>query len=262
MKTTQRFVDGTSGLDTAERVLLLQAAMRAGRQVAGGVAHDLNSALQCLGDALFVLREDLQRLGVDSPAAESAVQALTATLGHADSAFERLRDTTRIVPHLIPGLADETGPVDLGTELRAVVATTRHHWKGRLEISVEAQAIDAPFWCTWWIARLAMQRMLLLAVDAQQSTPSPTRLRPMRLRLIGTRAGDEVEVRAVLDVAPPDEPADDVVTPNAGVGLDSVLCLCATHLRGEVTAEFATPFDVAFRFPVRSGPTINRVGFR
>jgi len=44
----------------AEHAALLRAAMQTGRTLAGGVTHDLNSALQILGDSLYASKRGIK----------------------------------------------------------------------------------------------------------------------------------------------------------------------------------------------------------
>src|SRR3954469_18032947 len=93
----------------AEHAALLRAAMQTGRTLAGGVTHDLNSALQILGDSLYAIRDDTQTLIGGAPLASGEAQAsLTASLKLADDAFDRLSAITRVVPDLV------TPPDDAG----------------------------------------------------------------------------------------------------------------------------------------------------
>jgi hypothetical protein len=144
---------------------------------------------------------------------------------------------------LVPGLVDESGPINVEAELLAVVALTRHHWAHRVNVVVDSPARTAPFWGRWWVARLAAMRMLMLGAEGHRRVPNnfnPNRL--PSVRLIGRLSGSRFEIRTIAD-----PPVRTAVEP------DPVLLLCARSLDGEIMV--ASPNNggalTSFQFPVR-----------
>jgi hypothetical protein len=234
-----------SAASKAEHAALLRAAMQAGKTVAGGVTHDLNSALQILGDSLYAIRDDTQTLiGAAPRVSGEARTSLIASLRLADDAFERLSAITEVVPNLAMVPPDDAGPIFVEAELLAIVALTRHHWKNRLNVVVDIPTPVPQFWCRWWIVRLAAMRMVMLAADTKQRAPSnfnAERL-PM-LRITGLLNDGRFELQMVVDHA----------AGEAGItSSDSVLTLCAKCLSGSITAT-PTPGGsrTSLQYPVR-----------
>jgi hypothetical protein len=201
--------------DETEHAALLRAVVQAGRMLAGGARQD------------FELAED---------------------------AFIRLGAITRGAPNLVPTLTADTGPIHVEAELRAVAALTRHHWKHRLNILVDVPATMPPFWCRWWIARVAAMRLVMLAAESQQRSPSNMNLdRLPRLHLAGRLEGAQFEFRLWFE-------------PPAVLSLsttDSVLALCAKCLDAEIVAATKPSGDtlIALRYPVRlAGPLSESAG--
>jgi len=230
----------------AEHAALLRAALQTGRTVAGGVTHDLNSALQILGDSLYAIRDDTQTLTQGARTVQSDAQAsLAASLKLADDAFDRISAITRIVPDLAVPAPDDSGPILVEAELRAIVALTRHHWKNRLNVIVDVPLAVPQFWCRWWMVRFAAVRMVMLAAETRQRAPSNLSADRLPALRISTRLDDDrFDLQMVLDVAesgPSMPPAD------------SVLALCARCLGGEITSA-STPAGgsrISLQFPVR-----------
>lgn len=251
---------GTSAPESGEDVALLHAAMHSGREIAGAITHDLNSALQCLGDALFAIREDLQCAADNRPNGTGMpIGALASSLRLADDSLQRLTEVTRTIPSLVPQLAEETGPISLGTELLSLVALTWHHWRNRVHVLVEVEPSTGSFWCNWWVARLAALRMLLDAIDAQPARAGEYSRRELpRIRVVAAMKGEDVELRVSSE--PFNERAGET-GPAAGRNEpDPVLMLCARRLGGIVrmTNDLGCA-ETAIRFPVRRSPSSNAV---
>lgn len=146
---------------------------------------------------------------------------------------------------LVPGLVDESSPVSIEAELRAIVALTRHHWAQRVHIVVDTPLRTAPFWGRWWVARLAAMRMLMLAAETHDQAPANfNHNRLPRLRLTGRLVGTYFEVRTTVD---------SLERSGRIAAADPVLVLCARCLDGEImTATAANGAAVtSFQFPVR-----------
>jgi len=146
---------------------------------------------------------------------------------------------------LVPGLVDESSPISIEAELRAIVALTRHHWVHRVNIVVDTPLRSAPFRGRWWVARLAAMRMLMLAAEPHTQAPANfNQSRLPRLRLTGRLVGTRFEIRTTVDTL---ESPIQIKAP------DSVLVLCAKCLDGEImTATAANGAAVtSFQFPVR-----------
>jgi hypothetical protein len=146
---------------------------------------------------------------------------------------------------LVPGLIDESSPISIEAELRAIVALTRNQWAHRVNVVVDTPLGTPPFWGRWWVARLAAMRMLMLAAEIHRRAPdnfNQNRLPWLRLtgRLIGTR----FELRTTVDTS-----AERPTAPEP----DPVMLLCARCLGGELmTATAANGGAVtSFQFPVR-----------
>lgn len=144
---------------------------------------------------------------------------------------------------LVPGLVDESGPINVEAELRAVVALTRDQWAHRVNVVVDAPARTAPFWGRWWVARLAAMRMLMLGAEGHRRAPNNfNHSRLPSLQLVGRLVGPRFELRTIADngMPVPSEP-------------DSVLLLCAKCLDGEIMTAFPNNGGVltSFQFPVR-----------
>jgi hypothetical protein len=150
-----------------------------------------------------------------------------------------------LAPNTVPALVDEAGPINVEAELRAIVALTRHYWKHRLNILVDAPEPGVPFWSRWWIARFAAMRMLMLAADCHDRAPANFNSNQLpSVRIGGRLEGTRFELWLWM--------AD------RGSGLEStlpdlVLLSCAKCLGGQISV--ATPRSgesrMSFVFPVR-----------
>ena len=238
----------------AEHAALLRAAMQTGRTLAGGVTHDLNSALQILGDSLYAIKDDTKTLIRSARPSGESQKNLASSLELADEAFDRIKEITRVVPNLIVGSGDEIGPILVEAELRAIAALTRHHWKNRLNVVVDVQDEIPRFWCKWWVARLAAMRLVMLAGElrAQEShDTSPDDLPTFTIS--GHVDGD----RFALSVSLESSDGESTLSPN-----DSVLTLCAKSLGGEIhSASTAAAGSISLRYPVRLERTLNETRY-
>jgi hypothetical protein len=145
---------------------------------------------------------------------------------------------------LVPGLVDESGPISVEAELRAIVALTRNHWSHRVNIVVDTPVRTAPFFGRWWVARLAAMRMLMLSAEPHRRAPNNfNQNRLPVLRLTGRLIGSRFELRTTVDTCGQSLAS----TP------DSVMLLCARCLDGEIMT--ATALNGAavtsFQFPIR-----------
>ena len=229
----------------AEHAALLRAAMQTGQTLAGGVTHDLNSALQILGDSLFAIKDDTKTLIRSKRVSGEAQKSLASSLELADEAFDRIKAITRVVPNLVVGSGDETGPIHVEAELKAIVALTRHHWNNRLDVVVDVAPSIPQFWCKWWIARLAAMRMVMLAADSKAY--APRNAVPPTLTVGGLMDGEHFELSVTVEPS-----AVESIVSSA----DSVMTLCAKNLGGEITSGVA-PSGASFvslRFGVRQPP--------
>ena len=246
--------------DSATTAELLLAAVRIGRQLAGAVTHDLNSALQCVGDAVFAIREDTR--GVADPQSEGAgvsPESVDASLALADDAFERLIAIARMVPELVPLVphaSDEPTTVDVSRELRDIAALTRSVWKNRIELSVDFSSDDEPFACIWWVARVAATRMVMLAAESEpkvgSGAPRPT------VVLSSSQQAANVELR--VRVSRPSSDAALSMAANEPITFtisDATLTLCAERLGGELERSQVQPgvMETVFRFPIQRDAT-------
>src|SRR5436305_10134527 len=101
-----------SAATKVEHAALLRAAMQTGGAVASGVTHDLNSALQILGDSLYAIRDDTQTLIQEDKGASSEARAsVDASLKLADDALARLSGIAKVVSNLA------TSPPDDGAQV-------------------------------------------------------------------------------------------------------------------------------------------------
>jgi len=144
---------------------------------------------------------------------------------------------------LVPGLVDESGPINVEAELRAVVALTREHWAHRVNVVLDAPSRTAPFWGRWWVARLAAMRMLMIGAEGHRRAPNNfNQSRLPSLQLVGRLVGSRFELRTTSDSQGPavSEP-------------DPVLLLCAKCLDGEIMTAFPNNGGVltSFQFPIR-----------
>jgi hypothetical protein len=242
-------------LETTDDIALLEAAMGSGRGIAGGITHDLNSALQCLGDALFAIRDDAQiALENGTTGADVAMASLAPSLSLADEAFSRISSLALVIPNLVPRVGEETGPIKLEAELQGLVALTRHHWRNRIHILIEIEPEIRPFWCAWWIVRLATVRLLLAAIESQRAAAGHVGREDLpRVRIVATQHENMVSLRVFGDGRPidPSRPA------TTGDELDAILLLCARRLGGDVRTitNDAGAVETVFRFPVLRSPS-------
>jgi hypothetical protein len=238
--------DETRAALAAECVALLQAALQTRRLLGPAGAHDLNSALRSPGHARYAsknaTRESLNGHTITPGETASVFELLGSD---DDDAFERLSAISQVVPNLVPALTEEAGPIHVDSELRAIVALTRHHWKHRLNVSVERPLPMSPFWCRWWIARLAAMRMVMLAAESRQRAPSNFNPERLPAACIGGRLDGS---RFVLWIS-----CGESVIPRGDLVHDSVLALCARCLSGEINS-IVKPTGMrltSFHFPVR-----------
>jgi hypothetical protein len=233
----------------AEHATLLRAAMQTGKTLAGGVTHDLNSALQILGDSLYAIKDDTRTLIRSAGASGEDQRNIASSLELADEAFDRIKAITRVVPNLIVGSGDEVGPIHVEAELRAIAALTHHHWKNRLSVVVDVSAPIPPFWCRWWIARLAAMRLVMLAGESQPFASAKRNAEPLpTLTITGAMEGPWFALGMCIEPS-----TGDFILPPT----DSVMTLCANSLGGEIqSVGIATGGAfVSLRYPVRLAPT-------
>ncbi len=244
---SSRYVDaGLAQGDANIDLALLQAVVWMERRLVGGVTHDLNSALQCLGDALSSIRQDVMQVMNDAGSARRIGSGELATsLRLANEAYERLSSVSVAVPNLAARVADETGPINLSLELLNIVALTSHEWRGRVQVVVDAEPNTAPFWCRWWVARLAILRLFIATIDAHRDARGDELA---RLHLAGTRREDVVEIRIWIEGGK----GARELRERAGQAEDAVLSLCVQRLEGTlVTAAGADGGrETIIRFPI------------
>jgi hypothetical protein len=240
--------DETRAALAAESVALLQAALQTRRLLGPAGALDLNSALRAPGNARYASKNDGResRNGRTMTPSEAASAFELALGSDDDDAFERLSAISQVVPNLVPALTEEAGPIHVDSELRAIVALTRHHWKDRLNVSVERPLPMSPFWCRWWIARLAAMRMIMLAAESRQRAPSNFNPERLPAACIGGRLDGP---RFVLWIS-----CGESVIPRGELVHDAVLALCARCLGGEISS-IVKPTGMrltSFHFPIRA----------
>jgi hypothetical protein len=231
---------------------LLRDAMGSSRSLAGGITHDLNSALQALGDALFAVRDDAQTALDDTAAGERSMATFAPSLGLADDAFHRLCSLALAVPHLVPSVAEENGPIKLDMKIPMLVSLIRHQWRNRVQILVEIDSSVGSFWCTWWVARLAILRLLMTSIEAARTGRDGADLAELpRLRITATQTEQTLEIRAIGGAGAAHN--DRVAEPN---DLDATLVLCVKRLKGDVRTETnaAGIMETVLRFPVLAAP--------
>ncbi|HEX3866024.1 MAG TPA: hypothetical protein VHV78_04695 [Gemmatimonadaceae bacterium] len=253
MSAIPHSADDLAAATLADDAALLDAALRLGRQIVGGVAHDLNSAMQGLGDALFVIGEEVNGVldGIPDDAGLVADMAtrIRESLQLADSAFHRLTSAGRGVSDLIPAMDEESEPIDLRTELDELVSLTAHQWRHRLDVSVVVDPAMPTFTCTWWIARLAAARLFQIAAESHPNRRGGSDRSLPRFRMIASESEGFVVLRVLCD-----QPSTDIAppTPIAPRHGDPTLRLCASRLSGEVSSVPCSlgSFGLAFRFPV------------
>ncbi len=249
MPPIQRSDSCSNRCHSAADAALLDAALRLGRQVASGAAHDLNSALQSLGDALFIIGEDVGA-ALSGACDDGTVERVRESIRLAGKAHQRTIAASRALSGLIPEMDDESSPVDLRGELDALIAITTHQWKQRLDVSAVVDPAMPVFTCAWWAARLAALQLILIAAELHPrrrvavSEPLP------RFRMIASESEGSVVLRVICDQPP--EQAGVSAVGFAGYA-DPTLRLCAERLGGEVASVPCSlgSFGIAFRFPVR-----------
>ncbi len=132
-----------------------------------------------------------------------------------------------------------------------VAASSRHVWAGRFNLYVELEPSPS-FYCAWWIARLAIVRMIGLTADARlaESGPSPSRLPALWLR--GAQRSGLLEISVCAERLQPE--ADAAAAQSAPT--DSLLLAYASVLCGEIPASGAgvRGNGLTLRFPVSSEP--------
>ncbi|MEP6491257.1 MAG: hypothetical protein ABJF01_01175 [bacterium] len=249
----------TIAADDAE---LIRTAMRFSRQLAGGVTHDLNSTLQCVGDALFAIREDTRAL-VDAESADVAglSAALEASLALADEAFDRLGVIARVVPELIPQVTEGARPVNLMRELQDIAALTRPLWKNRIDLSVEIASSSEPFACVWWVVGVAATRMVMAAAELSPRVPTGA---PMpRTVLSGLQRGTNAEICVrVSRLSSGSMRTIDAMQSDAP-DADATLTLCAKRLGAEFERSDIEPgvSETVFRFPIQCDTALSQSPF-
>jgi hypothetical protein len=175
---------------------LLAAVVRRARYASAGITHDLNSALQCLGDALFAIRQDAFQLVDEHSAGAPAVAAeLASSLRLAEDAYDRINSAARAVPHLLPRL-ERLRNVSVGAELLDLVSLVQHDWRHRFNVRVLIDPPVGAITCDWWIARHVV--LGLLAHLIERNTPSATRV-PRGLAIIVSAADGILEIRMTID---------------------------------------------------------------
>jgi hypothetical protein len=233
-----------------EDISILYALMSSGRVTLAGVTHEINSALQCLGDSLWAIRDDIA--AAHSGASEGAVgrcRDIEETLTVAESALARLGTTTKRLPDLIPNPLAHSDAVDVRAELESIAALAHHQWKHYCTVSVESNAVVM---CDdWWVARVAAAQMLAIAIGWERGdTLSPRAPGLGHIRMYASHKGAAAELRVVLErrvghclMQPPVVPIR---------SLDATLADCAARLGGEarIRASAAAQVDIVLRFPV------------
>jgi signal transduction histidine kinase len=193
-----------------------------GRALASGLAHDLNSPLQVLGDIAFLLREELAALTATTTATAGLDQIREAT-AQLETTFNRLKTISKSISQLLPAPESPDALVRLEVELRIVAELTRSQWHRDANLTIDVD----PRVNVRGIPRLLLRQLvvdLVLSVarfvterSRSGSTPSGTR-RDIALR--AGVAGDRVLIEVVTDAGPIEPPALVVSTHVAAVEPD------------------------------------------
>jgi hypothetical protein len=156
-ETSAAAIDGTLMLET----------LRLGRDLSLGLAHDVNSALQCLGDSLFAIREDVGPLLDDSASARGdARHGVPISLRMAADVSDRLLEVGVALAELLPRISSIPERIDLRRELPSLVALTAPKWRKRVAVELDIPVGNTEVTCVWWVLRLGALRLLLALIDA------------------------------------------------------------------------------------------------
>ncbi|HTR79773.1 MAG TPA: hypothetical protein VMH39_16770 [Gemmatimonadaceae bacterium] len=134
---------------------LRDRVVHSARLIAGGLAHDLNSPLQILGDAAYLLKEALD--GIGATPSESAVNEIRMATVQVAQTFERLRSTGKSIAQLLPPADSATAVVRLDVELETVGALTRPEWHRDVDLVINAD----PRLSLVGIPRLLVRQLLI-----------------------------------------------------------------------------------------------------
>lgn len=167
LRTADGEIWGTASIveDRTDLLMLEQDLARAQKlesvgQLAAGIAHEINTPMQYIGDNTHFLKSTVDRLLTIAHAAEAATHADATPEDHehlrailaksklamiaerapkaAEDALVGVENVTRIVAAMKrfshPGTA-EMGPVDVNESIKTTLAVCRHEWKYAAEVS-------------------------------------------------------------------------------------------------------------------------------
>jgi nitrogen-specific signal transduction histidine kinase len=213
------------------------------RRVAAGLTHELNSALQCLGDALFTLDE------AQAEIVSTRIGDIRESLRIAEDACSRLTEVAQSVAELVPPISHQERTVSLAGELRRVGELTRHFWKNTFNLVVSVEPGLGPIRCDWWAIRQVIVRLILDACDtASRSASRTTRTTRPTLEL-AARSGRAGLIEIYLEFCPlgaEDAPATSLRTAVRDEALRGVLAPVGGRLETVATSTGTTRTTVHF----------------
>jgi hypothetical protein len=232
-----------------DREALLIDDSRVSRALVGGLAHDFNSALQSLIDALFAVRDDA-RILLDKVGARPEQSAdLASSLDLVGDAERRLMQIAEILPNVVADHAPKAGPIDLAAELRTLIELPWHGWRRRVQIVAEIDRGVAPFTCEWWIARLGIHQQLMLATSVCGALALDDAPYQIRLQI------NAIEDRLVVQTRIGSSAGEAIRLPLPGDASLAEACsrleACAALLAGTVTISPDESAESVFCFPIR-----------
>jgi hypothetical protein len=190
---------GASGEIASADLALHTRALRSVGILSRGLAHDINSPLQVLSDATFLLREGLAEL--EPTTNPRIIDGLRMATEQANQAFDRLRTLTKSVAMLVPPTEPARSLVRLEDELGVVQALTRHEWHRDVELTmcvdprISLVAVPRPL-----LRQLLVDMILCVVHDVVQSQrdnpPAIGRRQPVVVRAFRTESQIVIEVIA------------------------------------------------------------------
>jgi PAS domain S-box-containing protein len=232
-------------LKQAQREALQSSRMASVGQLAAGIAHEINTPVQYIGDNLRFIASSVGKL---APVLSAAAQGADSFLGAAkagkldylmaeipnavDESLDGVAQITRIVQSMKefshPGTSNKT-VTDLNRAIESTLTVSRNTWKHVAELDLALAADLPPVLC---YAGEMNQVFLNLIVNAAHAIEASVKPLPGRIQIATRRLGEMVEV-TVADSGDgiPDAIRDRIFDPffttkDVGKGTGQGLAIC------------------------------------
>ncbi|TWT37860.1 Sensor protein ZraS [Posidoniimonas corsicana] len=125
-----------------ERRLAHAQKMESVGQLAAGIAHEINTPLQCVTNNIEYLRREMDAvLGASNPQhARASESEIPEAIDEASEAVQRVVEIVHAMRCMSHPGASELAPTDVNQTIENAVKISRNHWKEHAEVKLDLQA--------------------------------------------------------------------------------------------------------------------------